>query len=80
MTIVSYLPQVFSDEALEGYNYNGASTLGRSKLAMRAYEIFSNCFVGKREVLSNFFWGFEVYNIFNRWFFLQTLGIECPCS
>ncbi|XP_065073325.1 uncharacterized protein LOC135697499 [Ochlerotatus camptorhynchus] len=43
--IVSYLPHVFSDEALEGYNYNGASALGRSKLAMKAYEIFSNCFL-----------------------------------
>ncbi|XP_055595155.1 uncharacterized protein LOC129745820 [Uranotaenia lowii] len=45
MSIVQFMPSVFADEALESYNYNGSNTLGKMKLPMRGYEIFSNCFL-----------------------------------
>lgn len=46
MSIVQFLPMVFTDEALDGYNFNGTNTSGKCKLPMRGYKIFSHCFVG----------------------------------
>ncbi|XP_055532227.1 uncharacterized protein LOC129730231 isoform X1 [Wyeomyia smithii] len=45
MSIVQFLPMVFSDEALDGYNYNGSNALGKCKLPMKGYDIFSHCFI-----------------------------------
>ncbi|KAL1402696.1 hypothetical protein pipiens_005956 [Culex pipiens pipiens] len=45
MTLVQFMPAIFSDEALDGYNYNGSNTLGKTKLPMRGYDIFSHCFI-----------------------------------
>ncbi|XP_055620627.1 uncharacterized protein LOC129764957 [Toxorhynchites rutilus septentrionalis] len=45
MSIVQFLPMVFSDEALDGYNFNGTNTIGKCKLPMRGYNIFSHCFI-----------------------------------
>ncbi|XP_058451474.1 uncharacterized protein LOC131430472 [Malaya genurostris] len=45
MSIVQFLPLIFSDEALDGYNYNGSNTLGKCKLPMKGYDIFSHCFI-----------------------------------
>lgn len=47
MTLVQFLPAIFSDEALDGYNYNGSNVVGKMKLPMRGYDIFSNCFLGE---------------------------------
>lgn len=47
ITIVAYMQNIFSDESLIGYNYNGVMVLGKRKRAMRVYEIFTNCFMGE---------------------------------
>ncbi|XP_021693965.1 modifier of mdg4 isoform X3 [Aedes aegypti] len=45
MNLVQFLPMVFSDEALISYNYHGSHASGKSKLSMKAYSIFSECFL-----------------------------------
>ncbi|XP_062698280.1 uncharacterized protein LOC134284063 [Aedes albopictus] len=47
--LFQFMPSVFSDEALEGYNFNGANVLGRRKIAMKGYSIFSSCFMDAYE-------------------------------
>ncbi|KXJ69884.1 hypothetical protein RP20_CCG025529 [Aedes albopictus] len=47
--LFQFMPSVFSDEALEGYNFNGANVLGRRKIAMKGYNIFSSCFMDAYE-------------------------------
>ncbi|EAT43956.1 AAEL004635-PA [Aedes aegypti] len=49
ITIVAYMQNIFSDESLIGYNYNGVMVLGKRKRAMRVYEIFTNCFMDAYE-------------------------------
>ncbi|KXJ74346.1 hypothetical protein RP20_CCG013908 [Aedes albopictus] len=43
--IVHYVHNVFADESLIGYNYNGVNVVGQTKRAMRMYDIFSDCFM-----------------------------------
>ncbi|XP_062537633.1 uncharacterized protein LOC134205946 [Armigeres subalbatus] len=43
--IANYMQCIFSDEALDDYNYHGVHVLGRCKIAMKGYDIFSNCFL-----------------------------------
>nr|XP_029723755.1 uncharacterized protein LOC115264246 isoform X1 [Aedes albopictus] len=45
MNLIQFLPLVFSDEALIAYNYHGSHASGKSKHSMKAYTIFSECFL-----------------------------------
>ncbi|XP_021693971.1 modifier of mdg4 isoform X9 [Aedes aegypti] len=47
--IANFVPYMFSDEALEGYSFNGVNVLGRNKIAMRGYNIFNSCFLDAYE-------------------------------
>lgn len=47
MNLIQFLPLVFSDEALIAYNYHGSHASGKSKHSMKAYTIFSECFLGE---------------------------------
>nr|XP_029723809.1 uncharacterized protein LOC109413370 [Aedes albopictus] len=43
--IVHYMHNVFTDDSLIDYNYNGVTVVGQTKRAMRVYDIFSKCFM-----------------------------------
>ncbi|KXJ68789.1 hypothetical protein RP20_CCG001716 [Aedes albopictus] len=45
INLIQFLPMVFSDEALIAYNYHGSHASGKSKHSMKAYTIFSECFL-----------------------------------
>ncbi|XP_065073069.1 uncharacterized protein LOC135697383 [Ochlerotatus camptorhynchus] len=45
LNLVQFLPMVFSDEALISYNFHGSHASGKSKVSMKGYSIFSNCFL-----------------------------------
>ncbi|XP_055594625.1 modifier of mdg4-like isoform X1 [Uranotaenia lowii] len=45
MSLIQFLPMIFSDEALVSYNYHGSNASGKSKLPMKGYSIFSSCFL-----------------------------------
>ena len=43
-SVASLIPDLFTDVALDYYNYNG---FGDKKRAMKRYEIFTNCMLGE---------------------------------
>uniref|UniRef100_A0A182PMY2 DUF4806 domain-containing protein n=1 Tax=Anopheles epiroticus TaxID=199890 RepID=A0A182PMY2_9DIPT len=45
MAIHKFISHVFSDEALNAYNVHGTNTTGRSKIPMKTYSVFYDCFI-----------------------------------
>jgi hypothetical protein len=46
VSVVQFFPNIFTDEAIFNYNYNGTATIGQSKIPMKSYSIFSDCMLG----------------------------------
>ena len=62
MNIVQFFPNIFTDEAINRYNYSGTSTVGQSKMPMKSYSIFSDCMLGeflKRKINEMYFKQFK---------------------
>uniref|UniRef100_A0A182JNL2 FLYWCH-type domain-containing protein n=1 Tax=Anopheles christyi TaxID=43041 RepID=A0A182JNL2_9DIPT len=45
MVIHKFISTIFSDEALNAYNLHGSNTSGRTKIPMKTYSVFYDCFI-----------------------------------